>query len=253
MPDLSPNAWKILCLIIRRTVGWNRKSREISYNEIREGTGIRHGSTIKKSVNELTDRGLISVETGEDWDKNRYYLDLSFSPVPSAENEQERNPPSSKNELASSAENELVSSAENEQLKIKKRKDIERQEDEKESSSYGETESNNGNGESPNEQTGGTQEDSEAKQFYFKQFRRKRWATDAQRELFEEMESRFGSDVLIQAIRWAAVKGISDLQRIESAAKKMAKDHDSRTRERTRTRDAGTGGRIPSLNNTEGR
>ena len=33
MPDLSPNAWKVLCVAIRRTIGWIDESTETGRKE----------------------------------------------------------------------------------------------------------------------------------------------------------------------------------------------------------------------------
>ena len=59
---------------------------------------------------------------------------------------------------------------------------------------------------------------SEAASEFFKQFKRKRWATEAQREKFSEAESKVGAKTMIEVIRWAATKGISDVNRIHTAA-----------------------------------
>jgi hypothetical protein len=55
---------------------------------------------------------------------------------------------------------------------------------------------------------------------YFKQWTRKKWATTEQRRAFEEVEAEVGSDVMIEAVKWAARKGIADIDSICTTAKK---------------------------------
>jgi hypothetical protein len=65
---------------------------------------------------------------------------------------------------------------------------------------------------------------------YFTQFHRKRWATEAQREQFEATERDVGTPIMMEAIRWAAVKGISDVQSICTRAANIKKDGGTRPR-----------------------
>jgi hypothetical protein len=63
MPRISANAWKVLCFVIRKTWGWEDKDSptgrkekdQISYSQIREGTGIRSDTTISGALDELID------------------------------------------------------------------------------------------------------------------------------------------------------------------------------------------------------
>lgn len=54
---------------------------------------------------------------------------------------------------------------------------------------------------------------------YFAQFRRKRWATSAQAETFLACERDVGSQVMVEAVRWAARKGTADIDSICTAAR----------------------------------
>ena len=60
MPDLSPNAWKVLCVAIRQTFGWvdettesgRRFEDEISYSQFMDKSGIGGRSTLSKAIKE---------------------------------------------------------------------------------------------------------------------------------------------------------------------------------------------------------
>lgn len=76
LPTLSPNAWKVLCLVVRRTVGFQRETtpqdgRGLSLPRIRKATGIRSKTTVRKALDELIDPArpggpLVLAEPGED-------------------------------------------------------------------------------------------------------------------------------------------------------------------------------------------
>ncbi len=60
MPHLSPNGWKVLCVAIRRTIGWvhpddptRRKERDrISLSQFMAGTGIASKETVLRALRE---------------------------------------------------------------------------------------------------------------------------------------------------------------------------------------------------------
>ena len=52
---------------------------------------------------------------------------------------------------------------------------------------------------------------------YLNQFKKK-WRTDAQREKFMEAETLVGPKIMLDVVRWAATTGVSDVNRIYSAA-----------------------------------
>lgn len=68
MPKCPPNAWKILCLVVRKTRGWRKEQDTIAYSQIREGTGIRSDETISKSLKWLIKENLLEVDRGKDRD-----------------------------------------------------------------------------------------------------------------------------------------------------------------------------------------
>lgn len=63
MPRLSPNAWKVLCLIIRKTKGWHKDEDAISYSQIMNGAGIKSRSTVSAALEELTSNGYVLAVT----------------------------------------------------------------------------------------------------------------------------------------------------------------------------------------------
>lgn len=78
MPDLPPNAWKILCFILRKTRGWNKDDDLISYTQIIDGTGITSPATVKRNLDILIDKDYILAEK-EAGETTRYRLNLSFA------------------------------------------------------------------------------------------------------------------------------------------------------------------------------
>jgi hypothetical protein len=75
MPRLSPNAFKVLCYVIRRTKGFHKKSESLSYSEIQNGTGIGGSATVRAAIVELVKGGYILKKDGPgQWDKTAYAL-----------------------------------------------------------------------------------------------------------------------------------------------------------------------------------
>lgn len=75
MPRLSPNAWKVLCVAVRQTWGWEdkdsptgRKQRDvISYSQFMEKTGIRSRATLARALREcLREQVLTRYVVGKD-------------------------------------------------------------------------------------------------------------------------------------------------------------------------------------------
>jgi hypothetical protein len=56
MPELPPNAWKILSLVVRRTAGWGKDDEWLSYSQIKQGTGIKSDATVSANLAVLTRR-----------------------------------------------------------------------------------------------------------------------------------------------------------------------------------------------------
>lgn len=59
---LSPNSVKCMLIIYRETIGWQRKSVEMSTEKLLEKTGISDKKTVHKAVKELKDFGLLEVK-----------------------------------------------------------------------------------------------------------------------------------------------------------------------------------------------
>jgi phage replication O-like protein O len=53
MPRLSGTEWKILCFIIRKTVGFQKETDAIAYSQIVKGTGIRSRNAVAQALREL--------------------------------------------------------------------------------------------------------------------------------------------------------------------------------------------------------
>lgn len=53
MPTLSLPAWKVLCFIIRKTIGYQKDVDFISYSQIRKGTGIKSNESVRRALMEL--------------------------------------------------------------------------------------------------------------------------------------------------------------------------------------------------------
>ena len=77
MPNVSPNAWKILCLVIRQTVGWQREDAGISYPAIQRATGIKSRPTVAAAIKELEQMALI--ERGRPDDQSEMFYRLNYS------------------------------------------------------------------------------------------------------------------------------------------------------------------------------
>jgi len=61
MAGLSGSAVKTFLAITRKTIGWHKDTDAISYSQIRDLTGHGSYSTVKKSIDELLNNGLIRV------------------------------------------------------------------------------------------------------------------------------------------------------------------------------------------------
>ena len=73
MPDLSANGWKVLCVAIRQTIGWQDEEAEsgrremevISYSRFRQMTGIGSDQTVARAIKECVDKGYMLRVPGE--------------------------------------------------------------------------------------------------------------------------------------------------------------------------------------------
>jgi hypothetical protein len=73
MPNLSANSWKVLCVAIRQTIGWQDEEAEsgrremevISYSQFRQMTGIGSDQTVARAIKECVDKGYMLRIPGE--------------------------------------------------------------------------------------------------------------------------------------------------------------------------------------------
>ncbi len=80
MPTLTGAEFKILMTIIRQTVGWHREKDAISYQNFMDATGVGSASTVKKSLDQLKEKGLIIIESTEKWNSPFLYsLNKAYS------------------------------------------------------------------------------------------------------------------------------------------------------------------------------
>lgn len=78
MPALPPNAFKVLCFVIRKTRGWKKDSDKLSYSQIAAGTGIKSPGTLSAAIKVLTDGGHIIGTSSEKWQPTSYQLNTAF-------------------------------------------------------------------------------------------------------------------------------------------------------------------------------
>lgn len=81
MPNLSPNGWKVLCFIIRKTEGWNKDSDQLSFSQIMDGTGIANRTTVRNAIKELRDNNYVNIIRGDRVTSNTYSLNTDFEIV----------------------------------------------------------------------------------------------------------------------------------------------------------------------------
>jgi phage replication O-like protein O len=60
MPQCSPNEWKIVCAIIRKTAGWGKEEDEISLSQFAKLTGIKSRPTLIKAIDAAIEHGFIN-------------------------------------------------------------------------------------------------------------------------------------------------------------------------------------------------
>jgi len=84
MPDLSPNAWKIICLAMRKTEGWEDKSTYsgrkesdiISVSQFMKGCGIGSDHTVKLAIKECVDKNYLIQSASRN--TFRYQLNIDY-------------------------------------------------------------------------------------------------------------------------------------------------------------------------------
>ena len=79
MPALKPNAWKVLCFIVRKTYGWHKDDDKLSFSQIRQGTGISSDMTVSSALKELAAKKYIIIHKSDDqWEANTYSLNAGY-------------------------------------------------------------------------------------------------------------------------------------------------------------------------------
>jgi len=78
MPSLPPNAWKVLCFVIRKTRGWNKERDRLSYSQIAAGTGIDSDATIRSALKLLIERRFVIASPGSAWKAMTYSLNSTL-------------------------------------------------------------------------------------------------------------------------------------------------------------------------------
>src|SRR5690606_7638540 len=84
MPQLSHTAWKVLSVLIRQTIGFQKEHDKISHAQLTKKTGINTRATLIKAVKELETWGIIKKaplerKTGNlKYETNVYFLNTNF-------------------------------------------------------------------------------------------------------------------------------------------------------------------------------
>lgn len=87
MPSLKPNAWKVLCFVIRQTIGWKdreggrKQTDQLSYSQLRKGTGIASDMTLHAALKELLKAKLVKCQKGKHRDAHTYGLNLDYEAI----------------------------------------------------------------------------------------------------------------------------------------------------------------------------
>ena len=65
MPKISGSAWKVLTVIVRKTIGWHKEQDEVSFRQLQILTGIKSFTTLTKALKELESKDIIKVDRGD--------------------------------------------------------------------------------------------------------------------------------------------------------------------------------------------
>lgn len=60
MPSVSPGAFKVVCAVVRSTVGWNKESDKISLSQFQQMTGIANRTNLGRAITEAIETGYIT-------------------------------------------------------------------------------------------------------------------------------------------------------------------------------------------------
>jgi phage replication O-like protein O len=79
MPEVSNTAWKVLCFVIRKTIGWQKDQDGLALSQIGIGTGIKSNTTLSKAITDLEDMSLIIVTRyGDGTTPNTYSINRNY-------------------------------------------------------------------------------------------------------------------------------------------------------------------------------
>jgi phage replication O-like protein O len=81
MSKCTSAEWKVLCVILRKTRGWQKDSDFISYSQIRELSGIASNSTIQKAIDGLVEKELIILKVGDVVTTNKFQLNKNYTTI----------------------------------------------------------------------------------------------------------------------------------------------------------------------------
>lgn len=85
MPNVSGNAWKLICLIVRQTKGWDRDDVGMSYRDLLAGLGVASRATVASAIKELEPFNLLETSQASEWEETHYRLnldaDIEWEPV----------------------------------------------------------------------------------------------------------------------------------------------------------------------------
>jgi len=76
MPNCKPNTWKVVCVTVRKTLGWHKREDTISLSQYQELTGIKGRGTLISALRDAVDEGYITKL--EDTYINTYHLNLEY-------------------------------------------------------------------------------------------------------------------------------------------------------------------------------
>ena len=98
LPMCSPNEWKILCVAIRKTVGWHKKEDVISLSQFQKASGMSRPTVIKATEEAVNHGFLIRTKKGNSFSYQlNTELEIGKEPLP----------PTSKESLPSASKESL--------------------------------------------------------------------------------------------------------------------------------------------------
>jgi phage replication O-like protein O len=60
MPHLTDTEWRVLCVVVRQTFGWQKRSDWLSHAQLKRRTG-RQSAAISRAIDRLVRAGLLTV------------------------------------------------------------------------------------------------------------------------------------------------------------------------------------------------